>query len=349
MALIEGVQVYTDSGYKKIEDISGKDKVLVRNFIGHAQFIQPFAIKKSHYEGDIISIGGKSWSLTATPQHMLVYDKSSRQTGLNIHKSTISDIIVSPHNRIQRNFRYSPEDTYKNEFIDLIDEFGRRRVYISNQDWFVLIAFVLRRGSFKPTGKRRKSLLININKDDKERELILLIDILDRIGVKWSLNKLNNKPVVRVSSSNTLSARIINQLGSDKRYEMSISDKMIYNGSRELAKAFFSTLSMLVHKVPKKNLNYSTNNLKLVNSLELFCILWGYNPIICIAAKKGKDQGRGALKKDMYRVSIHPPISSYSPSFKHTSPYSGNVYEIVLFEGQIYTKERTMPVWVDPK
>ena len=40
MAFIEGTPIFTDSGFKNIEDIGGRDKVLVRNFLGDAEFMK---------------------------------------------------------------------------------------------------------------------------------------------------------------------------------------------------------------------------------------------------------------------------------------------------------------------
>lgn len=353
MAFIEGTKVLTNSGWKQIEQIAGQDKVLVRNFIGDAEFIQPFALKKKKYSGDVISVSGKGWSFDVTPDHIVVYDKETSYFGDHYVHEKAEDLQVNSRNRIQRKFKYLPIDDYKREAVVFYTPFGKKWVTISNEDWYVLVAFTLCRGYLEPTGKRF-ALNIRLDREKSEEELLILTDILDRIGVQWSLipSHTTNTLYVRLSANSPIAKRIITRLGSKKRKEMFLPDKMIYNSSKELSVLLIETIIKLSKKPStERGLSYqfTTNNEKLVESLELLGTLAGYGMNRKIMAKKGTDNGYGAVKKDVFNLVIANLSASYSPLSIKKQKYSGYVYEIDLFDGQVYVKEGTAPVWVNPR
>lgn len=353
MAFIEETQLFTDSGWKNIKDISGFDKLLVRNFLGEAEFTQPFALKKRHFEGEIVKLGGKHWSMSVTPDHTVVYERY-RPSGANKFISERADqVSANENNRINRKFRYFSPESYKKETIALIEDTGKRYVTISNEDWFVLCAYMLCRGSIKKYYKR-PWIQILLDLHDPERDIRLLGDILDRIGVYWSviLSQTDGRHIIRVSVSNTLAARLQTRLGSDKRKEMYIPHSMIYNCTKELATLLMETIISLSKNPTTERGDYyqfTSNNEKLIESLSLLGTLWGYGTQTLVMAKKGETKGLRPLKKDVLTLRIRSAVSTCSPSYKKTEQYKGLAYEIDLFEGQVYVREKGMPVWVNPK
>lgn len=354
MAFVEGTKIFTNSGWKNIEDISGQDKVLVRNFIGDAEFIQPFALKKSHYNGEIIKIGAKNWSFSVTPEHTVVYDRDDVPVGNNFVYVPAKDVEINPDNRVYRKFRYVSSDDYKQETITIQDDFGKRWVGIPNQDWFVLSAYVLCRGYLEKTSKRKYALNIFLNKDKREEEIAQLQDILDRLNITWSLipSYTDDRWFIRVSPHNTLASRLITRLGSRKRKEMFLTNKMIYNTTRDLATLLIDTIIKLSKKPETERsevYQFTTNNEKLVESLSLLGTLWGYSMNSSILAKKGESRLGGTLSKDVYNLRINNISQTYSPTLIENNKYDGDVYEIDLFDGQVYVREESTPVWVEPK
>lgn len=353
MAFIKGTQVFTDSGWKNIEDIAGRDRVLVRNFIGEAEFIQPFALKKKKYNGKITELGGKYWNITVTPEHIIVYDRDDVPTGKNITYKPAKDVIPNPDNRIYRKFRYLVPEDYKKEAITVHDDFGERRLTISNHDWFTLVAYVLCRGYLEKTG-RKYALNIYLDRDKRDDEIVLLADILDRIGVTWSLipSNTDNRSLIRVNANNNLSRKLITRLGSRKRKNMYLPDTMIYKSSKELADTLIQTIISVSKRVDTEiatSYQFHTNNERLVDSLAMLGTLWGYGMNKRVSAKKGTDTGKGTLTKDVINLTINSLPSTYSPTYKKTHDYNDNVYEIYLFDGQVYVKNGSVPVWVNPK
>lgn len=326
---ISDTQVFTNTGWKKIQDIGGNDKVLVKNFLGDAELIQPFALKKKQYDGEIIKVGGKDWSLTVTPDH----------TGLDDKK-------------IVRRFRYMFPDEPTKETIKIWDDFGTRHSTISHEDWYKLVAYVLVRGFIRPK-PGRPMLFLFLEEGRVEEEIAILGDLLDRIGVSYHVQySEKTRPKVVVSSKNTLAARLITRLGSAKRKDMYLPDKMIYSSTKELAKLLIETIIAASIRPETERgtvFQLATSNKKLIDSLTLLGTLSGYSMRCVFRLKAGSPVLNGFTKRDSYILQISSSPALYSFINRKKSLYSGYIYGIDLFDGQIYVKEGSMPVWVNPK
>lgn len=319
-------QIFTDSGFKKIEDVSGHDKVLVRNFIGDAEFIQPFALKKRQYEGEILTIGAKNWSFSVTPDHR--------------------DIDAE---KFVRTFKYMFPDQPPKEDINIRDEFGKRNVTISDYDWYKLMGYVLMRGFINKTNGK-PSLWLFLKEDRAEEEIAILGDILSRIGVKWHIQySEKTSPKIVISSNNTLVNRVITRLGSAKRKEMFLTDKIIYNLNKELVNLLIDTIRDASGAKKGERWQLVTTNKALIDSLTLLGTLNGYSMWSTILKTAGTPSFKGVAKKDSYILEIFTPTKLYTRKYTKKSTYSGYVYGIDLFEGQVYVREGTAPIWVSPK
>ena len=338
---VAGTQTFTDSGWKNIEDISGRDKVLVRNFIGDAEFIQPFAVKRRKYDGEVIKIGAKDWSFTVTPDHPIVYDRDGKR---KFREKTAEELSTNIHIRLHRNFKYMFPDEPKKEDIRIWDGFGKKTSVISPYDWYKLVAYVLMRG-FIRMSPGKPMLFIFLDEERLEEEISILRDLLDRIGVSYHVQySEKTSPKIVVSSRNTLVRRLITRLGSTTRKKMFLPDKMIYNSSKELSKLLIETIL----EIAGQN-KISTTNKQLIDSLVLFGTLSGYSIGYTLNVEAGTKTNRGVFHNNSYVLRISDPIKTYSPTFKEKSTYSGYIYGIDLFDGQIYVKNGTSPVWINPK
>lgn len=353
MAFIEGSKIFTDSGWKSVETIAGRDKVLVRNFLGDAEFIQPFALKKKYHKGQITKIGGKTWSFSVTPDHIVVYDRKTGSGRSKFRYEKAKDLKIDKNYRIYRKFKYLAAEEYKKENVVFKTPFGKKWVNISNQDWYVLVAYVLCRAYMRPEYKKHV-LNIRLDRQKVEKEVRLLGDILDRIGAEWSFipTYVNDTSLIRVSAKTPLAKRLITRLGSADRREMYLPDSMIYKATRELATTLIETVIDLSKRPTTERgdfYQFTSNNEKLIHSLEMLGTVWGYGMTIQVMEKKGIDYGRGVLRKDVLKLNIRNLPESYSPRYVKNVDYEGSVYEIDLFDGQVYVKEGTAPVWVNPK
>lgn len=326
---VADTQIFTNSGWKKIQNIAGNDKVLVKNFLGDAELIQPFAVKKRQYDGEVLRMGAKDWSFTVTPDH----------------KNLDNKLIV-------RRFRYMFPDEPQKEMIAIRDEFGTRRTTISHEDWYKLVGYVLMRGFIK-TGYGKPMLYIFLEEDRQEEEIRILGDILDRIGVRWhSQYSEKTRPKVVVSSKNTLAARLVTRLGSTTRKDMFLPDKMIYSSTKELATLLIETIIAASIRPGTKRrsvFQIATTNKKLIDSLTLLGTLSGYSVRSVLGHRVGEPAFRGVVKKDSYILQISSPTAEYSYIYREKSLFSGYTYGIDLFDGQVYVKDGAMPVWVSPK
>lgn len=345
---IAGTPIFTDSGWKNIEDISGRDKVLVRNFIGHAEFLQPFAVKKRQYDGEVVTIGAKDWSFTVTPEHPVTYDLDREKKGGDFRTVPASEMRTGQFFRIHRKFKYMFSEEPPKEMIKIRDDFGERSVTISDHDWYKLVAYVLCRGFIrKKPGK--PMLMFFLDEEKIEEETRVLGDILDRIGVGWHVQySEKTRPKLVCSSRNTLANRLRTRLGSSKRKEMYLPDKMVYHSSKELTNLLMQTIIELSVGKSKRT-QFVTTNKALIDSLTILGTLGGYSITHHLSGRAGTETVRGLIKRDSYIVFVFSPTDTYSPRFIKKSLYSGYVYGIDLFEGQVYAKEGLMPVWINPK
>lgn len=352
MGFAKGTPIFTDSGWKNIEDISGHDQVLVRNFLGDAEFIQPFALKKSHFKGEIIKIGAKDWNFSVTPDHRVVYDRSKRSDRQKMENVPARDLKTGRNVKIYRKFKYMFAEDRKKEMVIVRNDFGKQYVTISNYDWYKLVGYVLTKGFIK-TGRGRPMLYFYLDENKMDEEILTLSDIFDRLNITWHVQySEKTRPKFVVSSRNTLSDRLITRLGSSKRKDMYLPDLMIYNTTRELSKLLIETIiETTIKPETERGSSYqlSTTNTRLIDSLTLLGTLSGYSVRYTLKAKAGQKAMKGETKKDSFILHIGRPVDAYSPTYVKKSPYNGSVYEIDLFEGQIYTKEGSMPVWVNPK
>lgn len=352
MAFIAGTPIFTDSGWKNIEDISGRDKVLVKNFLGDAELTQPYALKKIKYSGKIIKIGAKDFSFSVTPDHIVVYDRNKYAKGKNFTSSTAKDVTVHKDTRIYRKFKYMFPDEPRKEIIAVWDGFGKRHVTISHYDWYKLVGYVLMRG-FIRMKPGRPMLYLFLEPGRVEEEVRILGDILDRIGVGWHVQHSElTRPKIVVSSKNMLANRLITRLGSKKRKEMFLPDKIVYNSTKELSKLLIETMidaSIKPGTGRKSFFQISSTNMAFIKSVTVLGTLAGYSVWHIFNYKAGTPSFAGITKKDGYILRIGHPTSTYAPRYIKNTEYSGYVYEIDLFEGQVYVKEGTMPVWVNPK
>lgn len=319
---VADTQIFTDSGWKKVSDIANRDRVLVRNFIGDAEFIQPFALKKRQYDGNVITLGGKDFSFTVTPDHHGIDSK-----------------------KIERKFKYMFADDVKKEYITIYDQFGKRTTTIDHLDWYKLTAYVLMRGFIK-TGYGKPMLQLFLSMDNFEQEIRELSDIFDRIGLTYHVQyPENHSPVFVLSSKNSLAARIKYRFGSFKRKEMFIPDKMIYNSTKECAK----TLIQTIIELSNGQTQISTTNIALIDSLMLFGTINGYSVRSVLKTPAGSPAPKGKTRKDSYIMKISGQTGLYSVTKRKKSVYSGYVYGIELFEGAVYAREGKYPVWTAPK
>lgn len=339
MAFIAETKVLSDTGWKKIEDIAGKDRILVRNFLGDAQFSKPFATRKRKYNGGVILGGSKHYSFEVTPQHEIIY--TGRRD--NQFRTNAKDVPARRGNYLQHRSRYYPQNDFPQQFIRTGDLDNTIEVV----DWYKLVGYVLRKGRID-TQKDR--LFLSVDKDNPKKDMDLICGVLNNMGLEWTFVK--PKTVV-VSQKSNIANKLAIALGSRRRRYMYIPDRMLYNSTTEYATALIETFMRTSRKDGqgvKKTLQFSTSNTKLIKSMEILGLLSGYTVSSLLTKPAGYKVPKGVTKRDSYTVYIRKSVNEVSISTKEEKEYSGNVYEIDIFEGQVMTKvEGSLPIWMQPK
>jgi hypothetical protein len=327
MAFSSDTKILTNSGWKLIGDVSGRDRILVRNFIGDSEFLQPFAIRKRHYEGEIVHFGSTYWAVSLTPDHKVVYD--TVPDGVKATQSVVDarDVTVDKHKFLYRKFRYIREDK-TNDSITV----GKRRASLSDEDWYTIIAYTVTKGYISKDDNPLLKYFVDMS------EVFPLISILDQKGITYSYDQ--SLKVLIVNRDSNLARKLKKFLGARKRREMYLPDKIIYGSSQALMKHLLGTITTLVAKPPQNRPNqlmFTSTNRRLLDSLRMLCMFCGYG--FSMSENHGE-----------YIVYIVPgKVSPWSVRFLEKQLYSGYVYEIGLFDGLVYVTEKNLPVWMSPK
>lgn len=320
MAFSPETKILTRRGWKRIRDIGGRDRVLVRNFLGEAEFIQPFALRKSHYEGELVTFGSKYWAATTTPEHKIIYDKGEMKA---------ENVKVDKHKRLYRKFRYIREDR-KGELIHLKE----RTVSVSDEDWYTIVAYTLAKGYISKDKNPRLKFMLDYE------EMPPLVGLFDMWGITYNIGEVNGNPVLTVNRDNNLARKLKRFLGARARREMGLPDKAVFSSSQALMKHFvgvFTTLAARPSQKRPKQLIFTHPSRNFAKSMEMLCLMVGF-PF----------NATESYGKQVCYV-IPDSVGSWSVTFVEKTDYSGDVYDIDLFDGLIYVTERNLPVWLSPK
>lgn len=339
MAFPAETKVLTNKGWKPIGDIAGHDRVLVRNFLGDAQFTQPFAVRRREYDGKMISGGSSSYQFRVTPEHSVVYTDK----GDNIIQTTAEEVPAKRENRLKHRSRYSTDNYLPSQKIKI----QNYEYTVDTLDWYKLCGFVLRRGGMD---KGRNGLVLSLDRGNPQKDFDLITPILNNLQLKWTFVAPN---IITISQKYNIASKIALMLGSKRRKEMFLPDRMIYSASieqgRELIEMFIRA-SRRDGQGVNNTVQFSTTNLKLIESLEILGLLCGYTISSIVARKAGTKVPAGETKRDSYAVYVRKSVNEVSIVRKTESDYSGKVYEIDMFEDQLLIKEGdSLPLWMKPK
>lgn len=339
MAFVEGTKVLSEKGWKNIEDVGGTDRLLVRNFLGDAQFEKPFAVKKKTYSGEIISGGSKTCKFRITPEHEIVYtDRKGR-----IHKTTADKVVGKRGTYLKHRSRYSPDRYILPQKI----KNGNYTYEIDKLDWYKLCGFVLRKGQISKYGTR---LILPLDKQNPQKDMDLICEVLDRLNLEWNFTEPN---LIVISQKSNIALKLARVLGSRFRKQMYIPDKMLYNASIEDGQALidmFIRASRRDGEGVENTVQFSTTNMKLIESLEILGLLCGYTISYILAKPAGTKVPAGVTKNDSYAVYVRKSVNEVSMTNKKEVAYTGKVYEIDMFNDQLLMKEHgCSPIWMKPK
>lgn len=339
MAFPADTKVLTKGGWKRIEDVSGRDKLLTRNFIGDAQFTQPFAIKKKHYTGEMISGGQKNYKFKVTPEHEVVYSDRYKK----VIKSTAKDVPASVEHRLKHRSRYSTERYMTTQVI----KNGGHVYSIDTLDWYKFVGYYLRRGSMD---KKRTRIILSLDKKNPQKDIDMICPVLDNMGLQYFITDRN---LLIISQKSNIAEKVARMLGARARKDMHVPDKMIHNATLEQGKALidiFIRASRHDGTGIDTIVQFSTSNKRLIDSLEILGLLCGYTVTYLLIKPAGTKVPRGVTKRDTYAVYVRESVTDVSIMRKKKSDYDGKVIEIDMFEDQLLIKEDgLLPVWMKPK
>lgn len=345
MSFIAGTKILTDTGWKNIETIAGRDKVLVRNFAGDAEFIQPFALRKRDYNGEVVKLSGRWWSFSVTPDHDVVYLKKGTEK-----VEPAEEYKIDQHKYLWRKFRYNTPQNYLQEYF-ISDRGMGTSNSINDNDWYTLVGYVVRRGEISKRGKQW-ALFIHPNPNRLGEEMEEIGRLLDRIGVEWSVVKNGKRTSVFVSTKNNLATKLKYHLGTRKRADMFLPDKMVFNSSKDNARTLIETIirSSSTSINDKSVYQWSSSNKKLIDTLEIMGAFAGYTISHRLARPKGYKLPKGVTKRASYNVYIRDSMNKTSPTSKNVVKYSGSVYQVDIFSGQVFIKyDNGLPIWMNPE
>ena len=340
MAFIAETEILTRRGWILVEELAGKDKILVKNFLGEAEFIQPFALKKKKYEDSVITIGTAFYEFTVTPDHIIGY------TSGNYKEETAKDFSPNKKKFLDRRFRYMSPPGISRQKVKFSDETDG---YMDGSDWYRLLGYVVRKGYISSGNNPRLIFYPDSN------NLMGVKEILSTLGINWYETTRDNgeKAVVARNTSN-LANKLKLYLGSRQRKKMRLPDSLVYNTTKEHANILIQTV-IESSKVSKKTDNgkyqWSSSNKDLIDSIELLGTFSGYSIRSKLVKPAGYRLPSGlTTKRPQYNVYIQESISSVCPRNKSFKHYSGSVYSIDILDGQVFVRNKgCLPLWINPK
>ena len=339
MAFHEDTQIMTDSGWKKISDIGGFDKVLVRNFLGYSSLTQPLAIEKTKYDGTICRIGNVHWNLKITPDHKIYNSKNRdvvyKEVG-TISASSIRSIVLD------RTAKYLPEEKYPHSKLYIYKGRTPVRRSFCAKDVYVFLAFIIQRATFYDNSRQkvkdpyRKTIRIAIDREKEVEAFGILTELLDRLGVKYNYTASRRR--LEIGASNTLCGVVRTRLGEAKKKEMSIPMDMIFKGIDRFMSPFMKIL-LLLNRNYYQGLPAIFGTEKMISSMEVLYSVHGIATRITNAPEgKGKRLIIGGAHQD---ASI--------TSRKEEPNDRRYVYAIDILEGQVLAKGEGYGVWIPPR
>ena len=339
MAFVKGTQVLSENGWKNIEDVGGIDRLLIRNFLGDAQFEKPFAVKKRNYKGNIVIGNSKTCEFKVTPEHEIVYrDKAGA-----IHKTTAQDVIAQRETYLHHRSRYAPDGYIWKQKI----RNGGHTYGVDKLDWYKLCGFVLKRGQIS---KHNVRLTLRLDKSNIKKDMELICPVLDNLGLKWTFTEPD---LVVLSQKSNIANKLARSLGSRFRKKMYIPNKMIYSASIEdgaaLIDAFIRT-SRRDGKGVGEIVQFATTNKGLIDSMAILGTLCGYTVSYILAKPAGAPLPAGVTKNDSYAVYVRKSVIGVSIINKREENYDGKVYELDIFNDQVLIRgSGCLPMWMKPK
>jgi len=340
MAFIAETEILTKRGWILVEELAGKDKILVKNFLNEAEFIQPFALRKKKYEDDVIAIGTAFYEFTVTPDHTIGYTNGSYK------EEAAKDFSPDRKKLLDRQFRYMSPLGISKQKVKFSDGPDR---YIDSSDWYRLLGYVVRKGYISSGNNPRLIFYPDSN------NLTGVKEILSNLGIDWYETTRDNgeKAIVARNTSN-LANKLKLYLGTRQRKKMRLPDSLVYNTTKEHANILIQTV-IESSKVSKKTDNgkyqWSSSNKALIDSIELLGTFSGYSIRSKLAKPAGYELPSGLkTKRPQYNVYIQESISSVCPVNKRYKYYSGSVYSIDILDGQVFVRDKGgLPLWLNPK
>ena len=339
MAFHEDTLIMTNSGWKKISDIGGFDKVLVRNFLGYSSLTQPLAIEKTKYDGTLCCIGNRHWNMRLTPEHKIYNNKNQtmayREVG-TIPASPLKPIVLD------RTAKYLPEERYLDGKLYIYKGRTAVRRSFCAKDIYVFLAFVIQRATFYTNSRKRtnnpyrKTIRIAIDKETETEAFDILVELLDRLGVKYNYTASLRR--LEISARNTLCGVIGARLGEAKKKEMSIPMDMIFKGVDRFMSPFMKLL-LLLNRNYYDGLPAILGTEKMISSLEVLYSVHGIATRITNVPREKRK-----------RLIIGGVGQEASITFHKKEPNNHRyVYAIDLLEGQVLAKGEGHGVWMSPR
>lgn len=344
MAFHKDTQIMTDTGWKLIKDIKGFDKVLVRNFLGEAHLMQPFAIELIKFRGRIHCLGNSYWNIKLSPRQEVFGFIDGEE-----HYKQVRNVPIAETGKtfvFNRTATYVPEEEYKADMFTVFGKGFKKTKKMPPEDWYVLAAFILQRAMIYKTAMSkfgRGDIQISLNRKKEPEAFLILQGILNRAGIQF---KEKGDRTIVISKRNTLFSLIKRRLGSWKREEMSIPLDMTYKGSKELVQSFIDTLRLLSKRDTKRfNNNIIAGYDKMISSLEIMCYVHGIKAARSSTIKSTSLDGE---PKETLRFGQYGQLASV---IFHTDDKndSHNVYAVDILEGQVLARNEGYGIWVTPR
>lgn len=348
MAFLEGTELFTYGGFKKVEDITGEDRLLVRNFIGDTEFTRPMKIRKLRYSGDVVSLGSKSWQLKLTPDTKIDYAlRKGFMLTSEPRTCKAGEYDASQESGLYRTFKYYPKMTTVRESLTRNVEDKRVIERIQIDDWIRIAALIVARGKIIKNGKRAK-VSIALDKADWRYELMYLLPFMSRLNEGVVVEAFERAPgFVTLQESSDLTRKLaatFKPVGNSVR----IPNRMIYDYPLPESRKLFRYMMDPFEKKPDRGFIYS-HNAGTTSDIEALAATTGNTVKVYQLTEAGREYRGVVEKEDSWLLHSYSLPFIHAVTEKSVEHYDGYVYEFDFYAGDVYARAEGALLWIYPK
>jgi len=343
-------EIFTDSGWKRFEQLADTDRVAVMLEDGAARFERPVARMAYDYDGEMLGCQHKYLDYLVTPNHRMFVRIENYRDALACYRVRRADDVHGKRVTHQVATHFVREASIGDRFTLPVQKNGRGRqcaLTYDTLDFFSFMGWYLAEGSLAAyqsdsvgaKGVRVRSYKVQISQSrevnpDACRQIE---DLLTRMGFGWHYS----------GSQYTFSHKGLYTylLPLGLSHEKYVPERLFDAPNEALARLLWAYLAGDGHGYTQwHNWTAHTTSKRLVDDMQrIVVLLGGYATVYPLKPREGQahPQYLLSLRQERDEVGVGTPEETY-----YAVPYKGKVHCVMVSgTGLIYVRRNGKPLW----